>query len=82
MEWNMKLSFLLVIAVIMSTGCGEQADPEPPSLTPEEQAELDAILADAEGKADGFGLFFFDSTYVNLTMAGRSDLGDFALVAG
>ena len=77
---------LCFVGVLLTTGCGTSDDaaqePDPPPLSDEELAALDEALADAEGKADGFGLIFFDSEYVNMAMAGETGSGDFALIAG
>ena len=59
------------------------SEPTEPALSPEEQAELDAALAAAAGKADGAGLAMYQSRYVNATVAGTTSNGDpFALIAG
>lgn len=63
------------------TACAGSVD-DSPDLSPDEREALDQALDDAAGKADGFGLAFFETSYVNLALAGESELGDFALVAG
>jgi hypothetical protein len=67
---------------VLLGACGLEEPAEPP-LTADEQAELEAALARAAGKADGAGLGTYRSRYVNMTIAGRTEAGaTFALVAG
>jgi hypothetical protein len=56
------------------------ADPSNSTLTPEQKSAIEKATSGA--KADGFGLIFFKSVYLNLGIAGQSDKGDVALIAG
>jgi hypothetical protein len=80
--WRWRIIGGLLLGALGLAACApaEEVEPGPP-LTPEERDALARAAADG-AKADGFGLVFFQSRYVNLVIAGRAGGRDVALVAG
>ncbi len=88
---DLGIPAMLLAAVLVLPACGaDDGEPEdyspqqeqPPALSDAEQAALDEALAGASGKADGFGLLFYEASYVNMGLAAQSPFGDIALIAG